>query len=227
MLKVEKQKGIVNLTGEKRETSSYFFWALACALAIHLSALVLFHVSPLNILGYNIHPPTPSTVTTEWSEQAISSLEQPSQELILAPPPRRPLFEKGIPSPLAERMTVLPWEKWFQNEIRAFLDQTFMKELNTVVSGIDLIISGDLAERAYEWKRTPKEIPKNLKTYPSMAKFEVEVHEPTGEIFRKRLIEGDEDLAEIAGEWLDLLLFTPQEGKFSVKSEVLWVVGPP
>lgn len=227
MLKVEKQKGIVNLMSEKKEPSSYFFWALAWALAIHCSALILFQISPLNILGSNIQQPFPSTVTTEWKEQATSSLSQSPQELTLTPPPRRPLFEKGVPTPLAARMTVLPWEKWFQNEMHTFLDQTFIKELNTVVSGIDLIVSGDLAERVYEWKMPPKEIPKSLKSYPSMAKFEVEVHEQTGEIFRKRFMEGDQDLGKIANEWLDLLLFTPQEGKFSSKSEVLWIVGPP
>lgn len=227
MLKVEKHRGIVAISGCGEKKHSFILLAFAYAFAIHLTAVVLFQISPLNILGRGVGVTPPATVTTEWKEEIVSSVDESLKEVALKPPPKRPLFSKSIPEVLTNRMLILPWEKWFQNDITAYLDQTFIKELSVIVTGIDMFVSGDLAERSFEWKDPPKEIPEGLESYPAIAKFEVDVHEATGEIFKKRFLEGDRRLAVVAGEWVDHVKFDPGADRFSAKGEIMWMVGPP
>lgn len=227
MLKVKKHRGVIAVSGQNEKKHSFILLAFTWAFAIHFAAVILFHISPLNILGKGVMETPPATVTTEWKEEIVSSIDESFKEGALKSPPKRPVFEKRLPDVIASRMLILPWEKWFQNEITAYLDQTFIKELAVMATGIDLFISGDLADRAFEWKNPPKEIPEGLESYPAIAKFEVVVHEATGEIFKKKFLEGDIRLAKIAGEWLNQVQFTPQADRFSVKGEMLWMVGPP
>ncbi len=225
MLKVEKQRGVIAVSERDEQKRSLLLVAFAVAIGIHLFGLILFHISPLKILG-SLSVLPPAMVTTEWKEEIISSLEEPIKERMLQAPPKRALFEKKLPDPLAQRMLNLPWEKWFQREIESYVDQTFEKELAVTVTGIELFVSGPLAGHAYEWKNPPKMIPIGV-NYPAIAKFEVEVDESSGEVFRKRFLEGDSQLEKIAREWIDQVQFTPGNGRFSTKGQIEWVVGAP
>lgn len=227
MLKVERQRGVIAISGHTEKKCSFILFAFACAVSLHLLGMILFHISGLHILGNGNTNPIPATVTTEWVEETLSSTEEFVKEWPLQPPPRKPLFEKALPDPLAKRMLNLPWESWFQNEIAAYVDQTFTKELSTTATGIELFVFKDLANRPFEWKNPPTEIPEGLDNYPAVAKFEVEVNELNGEIFRKRFIEGDPQLAKIAKTWIDHLKFEHLPGRFSANGEIVLVVGAP
>jgi hypothetical protein len=227
MLKIERHRGVVAVSAGDHKKKSFLFLAFAYAFAIHAAGIILFHVSPLNILGTGTDTIPPATVTSEWQEEIISSIQENTRELPIKPPPRRPVFEKKLPDVLAKRMLALPWDQWFQNEITAYLDQTFLKELTTQATGIDVFVSGDLSQRSFEWKSPPKEIPEGLESYPAVAQFAVDVHETTGEIFRKRFIGGDKKLERIAGAWVDQVVFEPQAHRFSTGGEISMIVGPP
>lgn len=225
MLKVEKQRGVIAVSERTEQKRSLLLIAFAAAMAIHFFGLLLFHITPLIILGSGSKSP-PAMVTSEWREEILSSLDEPIRENTLMPPPKRAVFESKLPELLAQRMLNLPWEKWFQKEIESYIDQTFEKELAVTVTGIELLVSGALAGHSYEWKNPPKEIPKGV-SYPAIAKFEVEVNEMTGEIFHKRFLEGNAQLAKIAEEWLTQVQFVPRADRFSTRGQIEWMVGAP
>ncbi len=227
MLKIERQKGVVAVSAETRKQRSFIFVAFAYAFAIHAAGITLFHISPLNILGKGVDTIPPAAVTSEWKEEIVSSIQETTREIALMPPPRHAPFEQALPDVLQNRMLSLPWDLWFQNEITAYLDQTFLKELASQATGIDVFVSGDLSERTFEWKNPPKEIPENLESYPAIAKFAVDVHETTGEIFRKKFVDGDRKLEGIASKWVDQVVFEPKHDRFSSKGEIVMMVGPP
>lgn len=225
MLKVEKLRGVIAVSERAEQKRSLLLIAFIAAMVIHSLGLLLFHITPLIILGSGSLSP-PAMVTTEWKEEILSSLYEPIRENTLMPPPKRAIFDQRLPEPLAVRMLNLPWEKWFQKEIESYVDQTFEKELAVTVTGIELLVSGALAEHAYEWKNPPKEIPKGV-SYPAIAKFEVEVNATNGEIFHKRFLEGNKQLAMIAEGWIDQVQFVPRDDRFSTRGQIEWMVGAP
>ena len=225
MLKVEKQRGVIAVSERNEQKRSLLLLAFGVAIGIHFFGLVLFHITPLNIQGTGSET-APAMVTSEWKEEIISSLDEPTREKTLQPPPKRPLFERGLPQPLAQKMLNLPWEKWFQKEIESYVDQTFDKELAVTITGIELFVSGPLAGHTFEWKNPPKEVPDAVE-YPAIAKFEVEVNGANGEIFHRKFLEGNTQLAKIADGWMDHVQFAPQPDRFSTRGQIEWVVGAP
>jgi hypothetical protein len=227
MLKVEKKGGVIAVSGHSEKKHSFILTAFLYAFCIHAFGLIIFHIAPINILGSGSSQAPPAMVTSEWKEEIISSTEEPAKPSLLQPPPKRPIFEKKLPDLLATRMLVLPWESWFEKESNSYMDQTYIKELSTVATGIEIQVTGDLSHRSLEWKNPPTTIPPEIKSYPAVAKFAVEVNEATGEVFRKTFLEGDASLALAAAGWIDQMQFSSKPNRFSVKGEIMWTVGEP
>jgi hypothetical protein len=235
MLKIEKTVHLSGLAIRLRERDRFLeprlLKALAIALALHLGALFLFHVTPFSLSSTFIFPPI--QVQSDQPMQGISAWVTSHSEEIeeMTPPPlamiptldwisspQKPILTPPTLDPLIfQTVEEHLWPKW-ETPLSLPLEEPH----------IQLTISGDLAE--YPLVATDSLLSQMQPFSPSprayYVTYQVQMDNRTGEIFWYECVESSDVAAidRIAEQILLNLKFTPPPSRETVTGKLNFVV---
>ncbi|MCE5316327.1 MAG: hypothetical protein LLG04_03060 [Parachlamydia sp.] len=219
MLKLEKISKKLDITLRQRDRifTRPLLQAFAIALALHLSALILFPIALTRFSGsHQVHPPvsvaallpTLSDVTTEIAEAEIPP------RYLTAPKSRMPALPTPAPTSLQLAMPSLQPSKNELDFLNDFLDPQphFAQPLTIRISG-PLALCNRVTPKAQK----PSTIPKNGRVV-----FLVQLENRSGKIFwiERKEAHADESINQLAEKLIQELLFEPVREAFVTEGEV-------